>query len=360
MSVSKDYILSGKVQVVVTRPGIADRNWRIEKTEPNANFPRPSWFVKLQTESGAWIYAGRLDTYTGQVGLTAKSVVPASDARLLTLNRILARVWAGDHQAYTQHGFDINAVGEEQSTDDGTRGALQYIADSFVVAIGRGLKRPMIRCHYKDQRFKLYLSGKGTVCLKSGYLATDSAVRTVEVDGKELYQFEDGSTSEQNTKYSHDPVGDEFYVGCLLRGTFLPAQLGRRNDTHREVRQLTATEAAFLDGLQADPAGFLAQCSKDMDRCCYCNQPLEDARSKKVGYGKTCASRWCLPWGEKKADEISRSFAQVHDSNAAGLCDAIRSNPEDETAWAIFSDWLEEKGLPRLQMPEREVAMPRS
>jgi hypothetical protein len=34
-------------------------------------------------------------------------------------------------------------------------------------------------------------------------------------------------------------------------------------------------------------------------RCCFCNKHLQDERSTDVGYGKTCAKNYGLPWGAK-------------------------------------------------------------
>jgi uncharacterized protein (TIGR02996 family) len=212
------------------------------------------------------------------------------------------------------------AVNEAKPTHQGGKDvttALDFIADSFVVAVGYGLLRPMIRVHYKDQRFKFYLSAKGTVCLKSGRLLPGT----------------------------QDPEGDEEYIGCLLRGRFSPA----RNDVTRRERPLTATEAEFLAKLGEDPVAFLAQCSKDMCRCCYCYAPLEDERSKAVGYGSICAGRYGLPWGEAKHMENAPSFAKAYNQTAHELLAGIRANPKDEQAWGVFGDWLEENGLPRPQ-----------
>lgn len=217
-----------------------------------------------------------------------------------------------------------------------TRKALDFIADSFVVAVGYGLKRPMIRVHYKDQRFKLYLSRRGTVCLKSGMLAAPS---------------EDGS---------RDPVGDEEYVGCFLRGDFSPARTGYGSDRDRPLRPMTEVEREFLARLADDPVAFLAACSKDMCRCCYCAQPLEDPRSKAVGYGETCAKRWGLPWGAKKAGEKVPSFAESYDDTSHKLIIALRNNPQDVQGWAVFGDWLEDHGLTRCKAPATGVQLPRN
>ncbi len=170
------------------------------------------------------------------------------------------------------------------------RDALSFLADSFRFAIGMGLKSPMIRLHYtpegmKSARYKIYLSARGTVCIKIGLV-------------------------HQDTK---DPVGNEEYMGCIYSGRF------RCN--YR--RRLTPENEAFLERLTTDPVGFLAKCSKDMDRCCYCNRPLEDIRSKDVGYGETCAERWGLPWG-RSYDEKIPSFAQLWAASDLDTQNAIR------------------------------------
>ncbi len=232
--------------------------------------------------------------------------------------------------------------------------AISFLADSFLLAIGYGLKRPMIRVHYRDQRFKFYLSAKGTICLKSGKLVT--ITHTL-------------GQGDHPPVYTHDPVGDEFYVGCLLRGAFLPASLGgwrdtdvrqQRQYTNRQDRPLTPTEGEFLSKLQENPIEFLAQCSKDMNRCMFCPQPLEDPRSKAVGCGETCAKRWGVAWGLKTETEKAPSFARDYDNQAQGLCATIKDKPQFETAWNVLGDWLEEHGLPRCQVPAKGVVLPRN
>lgn len=219
--------------------------------------------------------------------------------------------------------------------------AAGFISNLFVVALGYGLKRPMIRVHFKGMRFKLYLSQRGTVCLKGGRLHEAAEVG----------------------KYTNEPEGDEEYIGCYQpSGEFSPARLGTYGDSYRNrpLRKMHATETEFLAQLAEAPVAFLAACSKDMDRCCYCYKALEDERSKAVGYGKTCAERWGLPWGKLHYDEKTPSFAGCYDDNAAGILAAIRQNPQSQEAWAVFGDWLEEKGLRRCTMPSSSVALPRS
>lgn len=204
---------------------------------------------------------------------------------------------------------------------------IRFLGDMFLVATGYGLKRPMVRLHFQDRRFKIYLSARGTLCLKTGALAEGT----------------------------HDPVGDEEYAGCWSNGRWLP----RRDDASRYVRPLLPAEAAFMERLAADPVRFLAECSKDMDRCCYCAQQLDDERSKTVGYGPVCAKRWGLPWGARDGQRVP-SFAESYSPQAAGFLQAVRENPRSEDAWGVFGDWLEERGLPRCKCPEGAVRIART
>jgi uncharacterized protein (TIGR02996 family) len=125
-------------------------------------------------------------------------------------------------------------------------------------------------------------------------------------------------------------------------------------------RELTTTEQEFLAKLAESPVAFMAQCSKDMGRCCYCNQPLSDPRSKRIGYGATCATRWMLPYGDPRYIDTVPSFAKLYNSTAAGLCEAIRTTPEDKDLWLILADWLEERGLSRCSPPKPGTVLPRN
>lgn len=46
-------------------------------------------------------------------------------------------------------------------------------------------------------------------------------------------------------------------------------------------------------------AEVAAEHGKLTGRCCFCNLHLSDERSTAVGYGKTCAAHFGLPWGSK-------------------------------------------------------------
>jgi len=204
---------------------------------------------------------------------------------------------------------------------------IAFLSDSFLLALGMGLKRPMIRLHWKDRRYKIYLSQRGTLCFKTGRLVSGT----------------------------HDPQGDEAYMGCLYSGRFL-----KNRD-----RNPLPVDQEVIDRLSADPAGFLAQASKDMDRCCYCGHGLDDPRSKQVGYGPDCAGRWGLPWG-KAYDEKVPSFADLwrrasftDQASVRDICAAIRQAPRDATLWAVLGDALEDVGYTKKpKMPEDNVVIP--
>lgn len=57
--------------------------------------------------------------------------------------------------------------------------------------------------------------------------------------------------------------------------------------------------AKLLKAFSRNAAKAAAEYGHLTGRCCMCNKKLSDERSTFVGYGKTCASNWGLPWGEK-------------------------------------------------------------
>jgi len=59
----------------------------------------------------------------------------------------------------------------------------------------------------------------------------------------------------------------------------------------------------ILAQLAKAPAETAAAYGKLTGRCCFCLGQLTDKRSTAVGYGKVCAQRWHLPWGQFNADK---------------------------------------------------------
>lgn len=223
--------------------------------------------------------------------------------------------------------FWIHKAIQERQQSPRLGAALKLIQHMFLLSIGYGLKMPKIRLHYRDRRYVLYLSRRGTLCIKRGLLIPGT----------------------------HDPVGDQQYIGCIYGGTFLPGSVGYGSN---EKYQLAEEEQDFLNRLSTDPTTFMAECSKDMGSCCYCGKQLDDESSKKAGYGPICAKRWGLPWGPKIDFEKAPNFARQYDDNAAGLMDEILDDPSNESSWKIFSDWLEERGLPRAEVPKNGSRIP--
>jgi hypothetical protein len=233
-----------------------------------------------------------------------------------------------------------------------------------------GLQSPMIRIHYLGQRYKISISKPKPAwgrrqASKGGLLRIDTGDLAPIVDALP------GSP----VRFSNDPVGDERYFATLVNGKILGARTSFAPGAPEKPR--TESEQGVVAGLSGNPAEFLARCSKDMDRCCYCNRPLEDARSKDVGYGATCAVRWGLPWGAGYTEEFP-SFATLwmrsspdDQRSIRALCQGIREEcakdaPDDsrvDLGWSMLRDALRDCGWPEGRLPyrpDRKVILCRS
>jgi hypothetical protein len=200
--------------------------------------------------------------------------------------------------------------------------ALEKIAHLMFYAIGRGLKSPRIRAAYKDIRFQIYLSKNRNVCIKAA-------------DRKE--------SGTEKAKW-----GKQRYIGCIVKGEFIPAPI---NDWNKSVRrELLPVEAEFIANLAGDTVAFLAQCGKDLGTCCYCNHALDHAESKEVGYGPICAKNWGLPWGKKGYEEKVVTWTELYQSPVtgpvlAGFVRAILADPSNQLTWDILNnDFLADHG----------------
>lgn len=72
---------------------------------------------------------------------------------------------------------------------------------------------------------------------------------------------------------------------------------GKWTPSGRVPAQMQASVTTLLQALAADPAATAAKYGRMTGQCCFCSIPLKDERSVSVGYGKTCASNYNLPWG---------------------------------------------------------------
>lgn len=220
---------------------------------------------------------------------------------------------------YWIHKFVIEA--ETNPADLGD--ALDRVSYLFLFAIGNGLQRPRIRARYKTRRYQLYLSRRGTLCFKVAEL----------VDGTER------------------DFGADKYMGCINEGRFL---------VYKE-RPMQPIDNEFLDQLRGDTVKFLAECSKDLGTCCYCNLPLDDPRSKTAGYGRKCAKNWGLPWGDGVDFDTAPNFMRwlMLDEDLQFSMKELRADPHCNAKWEALADYCEDNGLRRVNHPDRHVVLPR-
>ena len=73
-------------------------------------------------------------------------------------------------------------------------------------------------------------------------------------------------------------------------------------------RDATPAVTAAVSTFSANPAAAAKAHGDLTGNCCFCRLPLTDARSTAVGYGRTCAGNYGLPWGDAKSD-VSPVFA---------------------------------------------------
>lgn len=62
-------------------------------------------------------------------------------------------------------------------------------------------------------------------------------------------------------------------------------------------RGLTQDVTDLLVSIADDPATAASRHGHLTGNCAFCRRPLSDSRSTEVGYGKTCAGNYGLPWG---------------------------------------------------------------
>lgn len=80
----------------------------------------------------------------------------------------------------------------------------------------------------------------------------------------------------------------EWYGRVGLDGTF--------TGSGRHAAKFGAIQAK-LAAFAAEPARIASEYGLMTGRCCFCSIPLKDERSTAVGYGRTCAKHYGLPWG---------------------------------------------------------------
>lgn len=110
---TKQFILAGNATFTVETPANGHRTYKVEYAEAKNGFPE-AYFVKLLTgpdNESDYTYLGKLDTHTAEVKTTAKSKSLDGSYSHKLINRVLPRLWCGDHGAYEQHGFKVHHEG---------------------------------------------------------------------------------------------------------------------------------------------------------------------------------------------------------------------------------------------------------
>lgn len=117
MSVSKQFVLAGDATFTVELPK-GDPNgshltYRVQHIEANDRWPE-SYFVKIlrgPDNTSDYVYLGKLDPFTGQVRSTERSAYAQDSFPVRLINRVLVRIWADDHAAYEQFGYQTHHEG---------------------------------------------------------------------------------------------------------------------------------------------------------------------------------------------------------------------------------------------------------
>lgn len=113
MSLSKQFILAGNATFTIEQPDGSWSTFKVQHVPANGKFPE-AWFVKMLTGANNetdYSYLGKLDDFTGQVSVTAKSCLPANHFKIRLLNRVLARIWSDDAEAFERHGYKVHHEG---------------------------------------------------------------------------------------------------------------------------------------------------------------------------------------------------------------------------------------------------------
>jgi hypothetical protein len=78
------------------------------------------------------------------------------------------------------------------------------------------------------------------------------------------------------------------WYGRIVDGEFQPSPAG--------VAHADALKSALMRFI-CDPVEGARDFARLTGCCSFCNNALTDERSQEVGYGKTCAAKYSLPWG---------------------------------------------------------------
>lgn len=112
--INRDFLLAGKATFTIETPDQGHRTFKVTHKAAEGRW-KETWFVKMLTGSdntSDYSYVGKLDDFTGQVVLTAKSKMDKDSYAVKLLNRVLARIWADDHEAFESKGYKVHHEGQ--------------------------------------------------------------------------------------------------------------------------------------------------------------------------------------------------------------------------------------------------------
>lgn len=123
MCVSKKFVLAGKAIFTIkcgAGAPVPHRTYRVTfakggPKKTGTGFWPDTYFVGMLTgpdNTENFNYMGKLDAATGTIILTGASSYRADSHAVRLFDRVMARVWADDHAAYTVHGYDTMHVGQ--------------------------------------------------------------------------------------------------------------------------------------------------------------------------------------------------------------------------------------------------------
>lgn len=202
-----------------------------------------------------------MTTYTNRNGDTIDSTLTHKEALAVLMDKTPAVLDTG------WFGYWLHKLAAEASTPRiNVRQGFDAVNTMFRTAIDNGRKRPEINVVFADRKFRLYYprTGSGNLCVKV-------ATRQESSDGRLVF-------------------GEMEFVCSVLKDS---GNLWQPNHGERGYDYI---EQQFFRFLDASPVRFLAECGKGLGWCCYCQKRLEDSRALYNGYGRTCATKWSLPW----------------------------------------------------------------
>lgn len=117
-AVTKEFVLAGKAIFTIQPPaGVAEKahyTFKVTHKEASERWPE-AYFVSLLTgpeNTSDYTYVGMLEAGSGLLRLTAKSALGGDSYPVRLLERVLARVWAGEQAVIQAAGYALHHEGK--------------------------------------------------------------------------------------------------------------------------------------------------------------------------------------------------------------------------------------------------------